>query len=75
MQGLHQYLLYVIKQYLMIPSLYEVITDIRETEVSDDKVNVLAVFSIWKLYTPLHRHFTAQLQWVLIMMTLSTKLF
>ena len=46
MQGLHQYLLYVIKQYLMIPSLYEVITDIRETEVSDDKVNVLAVFSI-----------------------------
>lgn len=36
----------------MIPRLCEVITDIRESELSDYKANLIALFSIWELCTP-----------------------
>lgn len=55
----------------MIPTPYKVVTDTGETEVSDHKANLIAIFSFWKLYTPLHHRFTAQLQRVLAMVTLS----
>ena len=35
----------------MISSPYEVITEIRETEVSDHEASLIAIFSIWKLHT------------------------
>lgn len=35
----------------MISSPYEVITEIRETEVSEHEASLIAIFSIWKLYT------------------------
>lgn len=48
------------KQYLMTPSPNEVITEIRKTEVSDHEARLIAISSIWKLYTSLHSCFTAQ---------------
>lgn len=64
----------------MIPSSYEIddirnITDIRETEVSDHKAHLIAIFSVWKLYISLYHCFTAQLHRVFIMRTLSLNYF